>query len=191
VENAGEGNDSIIAALDWTLGDHIEGPVLNGTGGFTGLGNALNNRLTGNAGNNVVIGLEGRDVLLGQDGADTLIGGLGGDVIGGGNGADRFVFTAPGEGVDRITDFTPGLDDIAIDGAGFGGLPPGPLDPASFVAHASNVATTPFGTLQFIYNTTFGILSFDADGLGGAAAARLAVLTGAPALTAADIEIFA
>jgi Ca2+-binding RTX toxin-like protein len=70
------------------------------------------------------------------------------------------------------------------------GLPSGALDPASFVAHASNVATAPFGTAQFIYNTAVGVLSFDADGFGGGAAAiRLAVLTGAPMVTAADIVI--
>jgi Ca2+-binding RTX toxin-like protein len=188
VELSGEGNDSVIATLNWVLGDNLEGLVLNGTADLIGGGNDLANRLTGNSGNNLLAGFAGRDVLIGQAGADTLVGGAGGDVLTGGADADTFLFEAPGDGVDRLTDFTSGVDRIAALQTGFG-LPIGALDPANFVAHASNVATSPFGTQQFIYNTALGILSFDGDGLGGAAAIRLAVLTGAPALIVADIVI--
>jgi Ca2+-binding RTX toxin-like protein len=49
------------------------------------------------------------------------------------------------------------------------------------------LATAAAGTAQFIYHTGTGTLLFDADGLGGAAAARIAVLSAQPALGAADI----
>lgn len=188
LESPDAGNDIVVASLDWTLGDNLEVLVFNGTSAFIGTGNTLNNRLTGNGGDDLLSGLAGRDALLGQDGADTLIGGEGRDVLVGGADGDRFLFETAGDGVDRITDFTPGLDDTAASQLGFG-LPLGPPDPASFVAHASNVATAPFGTAQFIYNTALGVLSYDADGFGGAPVVRLAMLTGAPALTASDLMI--
>ena len=44
-------------------------------------------------------------------------------------------------------------------------------------------------TRQFIYDVATGLLIYDADGTGGGASVQVAVLTGAPALTAFDIEV--
>jgi Ca2+-binding RTX toxin-like protein len=162
--------------------------VLTGAA-VAGTGNALVNRITGNAAGNLLSGLDGNDVLAGEEGADTLVGGAGADVLTGGAGADRFLFGAPAEGVDRIADFVAGEDLVVLLASGFAGVAPGALPGGGFVAHASNLATAPEGVAQVIYNTEAGLLFFDADGMGGAAAVRLAVLTGVPALTAADVLI--
>lgn len=191
IEFAGEGNDTVVSSISYTLGDHLEGLAFNGSANLVGIGNALLNRMTGNAGDNLLRGLDGNDVLIGQDGADTLVGGNGADQLTGGTGADWFLFENAAQGQDRITDFAVGVDEIVVLQAGFGGLAPGNLAAANFVAHASNATTAPAGTPQFIYNTTTGVLRFDADGLGGAASTPLVVLTGAPAITANDILVIA
>jgi Ca2+-binding RTX toxin-like protein len=188
-EALGEGNDQVVASVSWTLGDNFESLQLTGALNVTGTGNGLVNRIAGNAGNNLLAGLLGNDNLLGGDGADTLLGGAGRDALTGGGGADRFVLNDTASGPDKLVDFMPGTDIIAADSLGFGGLPAGPLDPANFVAHALNTATSPFGTPQFIYNTSSGSLFFDSSGAGGGNPIRIAVLVGAPALSAADILI--
>jgi Ca2+-binding RTX toxin-like protein len=189
IEQPGQGNDLVTASVSWTLGADFESLTLTGALNVSGTGNALVNRIAGNTGNNLLNGLQGNDNLIGGDGADTLIGGAGRDALTGGSGADRFVLNDTAAGPDRINDFTSGQDVIAADSLGFGGLPTGALDPARFIAHASNLATTPFGTAQFVYNTGDGSLLFDADGLGGANAIRIALLTGTPTLAATDIVI--
>ncbi|HXC55385.1 MAG TPA: hypothetical protein VNU97_08830 [Rhizomicrobium sp.] len=62
---------------------------------------------TGGPGDNILYGFAGNDTLSGGDGNDTLYGGRGNDTLSGGAGDDRFVFHA-GDGLDTITDFTPG-----------------------------------------------------------------------------------
>jgi Ca2+-binding RTX toxin-like protein len=190
LEALNEGNDTVIASLDWTLGAHVEALQFSGTAGLTGIGNELANRMTGNTGNNLLAGQFGNDLLFGLDGADTLVGGDGADQLTGGTGADWFIFNAVNEGVDRIVDFAPGVDEIGVFRPLFGGLPNGTLAAANFVAHASNAATAPLGTVQFIYNTVSGALFYDEDGLGGAAAVRLATLSGVPLISATDITVY-
>ncbi|MEO0408263.1 MAG: hypothetical protein AAF289_13005 [Cyanobacteria bacterium P01_A01_bin.135] len=58
---------------------------------------------------------DGNDVLIGTDGADVLDGLLGGDTYTGGAGADQFVL-AIAQGVDTITDFEIGTDQISLGG---------------------------------------------------------------------------
>ena len=78
-ELAGEGTDTVRSNGDFTLGLNVENLVLirgyYGYGyadyGFTGYGNALNNRIEGTAGS---------DVLFGGAGNDTLVGGAGNDI---------------------------------------------------------------------------------------------------------------
>jgi len=88
LENAGEGTDTVIASLTWTLGANVENLTLTGSGNINGTGNTLANTLTGNDGNNVLDGGDGADKLYGGLGADDLIGGAGGDLLDGGVGAD-------------------------------------------------------------------------------------------------------
>ncbi|TAN53146.1 MAG: matrixin family metalloprotease [Methylococcaceae bacterium] len=79
LENAGEGIDTIISALAYTLADNFENLTLTGALPLTGIGNALDNALTGNgAANRLEAGL-GSDTLDGGLGDDSLLGGLGDD----------------------------------------------------------------------------------------------------------------
>jgi len=133
--------------------------------------------LRGGAGANTLHGTISSDVLYGAAGADTMTGGP---------GADQFRYLNPTQGQDNITDFTPGLDKIQIVGSGFGGLAAGALPGAKFVAGAAPVSNQ---ANQFLFNTVTGLLAFDADGAGGAAAVSLVTLVGQPAITAADILV--
>lgn len=88
LENAGEGNDTVISSISWAMVANIEGLVLSGTADLTATGNGIHNAITGNAGNNVVTGGTGHDTINGGDGDDSLDGGLDSDVLDGGAGND-------------------------------------------------------------------------------------------------------
>jgi len=105
VELAGEGNDTVQAAISYTLGSHVDNLVLAGNADLSGTGNALDNRITGNAGNNVLAGGEGNDTLTGSAGSDRLLGGA---------GDDRYGFQT-GDGSDRILD-SQGSDTLVVGG---------------------------------------------------------------------------
>jgi Ca2+-binding RTX toxin-like protein len=190
IENAGEGTDQVLASIAWTLGDNFENLQLTGTANLDGTGNDLVNRLAGNEGANLLRGLGGNDNLLGAGGADTLDGGAGRDALTGGAGADMFLFGNPADGPDKVVDFAPGVDVLAFVAASFGGLPPGPLGAANFVAHASYNSTSAAGVAQFIYHTGVGVLCFDANG-GGGPSTRVATLIGAPAVALGDLLMIA
>ncbi|WP_310450657.1 calcium-binding protein [Sulfuritalea sp.] len=104
-ENAGEGVDSVLSSIGYTLGANLENITLTGGGAINGTGNSLDNTLTGNWNANVLDGEVGNDTLDGGGGADTLIGGAGDDTykfsVGGGTdtivdtgGTDQLVFGA-------------------------------------------------------------------------------------------------
>ncbi|TMJ12581.1 MAG: hypothetical protein E6G94_13420, partial [Alphaproteobacteria bacterium] len=99
-ENAGEGTDTVIASLSYTLGATLENLTLTGAAALSGTGNDLNNIITGNSGANTLNGGIGNDTLIGGVGNDTLIGGVGNDtyVI---DGGDTLV-EAAGEGIDTV-----------------------------------------------------------------------------------------
>jgi len=160
------------------------------------------NILQGNAGNDLIdagfnddllFGGGGWDTLIGGAGNDTLIGGAGRDVLTGGSGADHFVFdTGPlaklGAHSDRITDFVSGEDTIVLmrTGAGpFDAVPFGALGAGRFRIGAE--ATT--AQHRIIYDSTDGRLSYDPDGVGGAAQVQFARLDGAPVLVASDFLV--
>ena len=89
-ETVGQGTDTVMASVNYSLTAGSEIEFLRANAGATGLsltGNALVNRLVGGVGN------------------DTLNGGAGNDSLGGGAGNDVFKFMA-GFGQDTITDFT-------------------------------------------------------------------------------------
>ncbi len=189
LERAGEGADTVIAALDWTLGEHLEALQLGGSSGLAGAGNQLGNLILGNGGNNRLSGLDGSDTLRGGSGADTLLGGAGNDSLDGGTGADRFVFAEPGQGSDTVTGFTPGTDLIVLDASAFGGGLAAGAAP-TFIANFTGRSTTAAGVGQVIYETDSGRLWWDADG-GGGAATLVATLSGKPALSASDLLVIA
>lgn len=97
-------------ALDWTGDGSSENVTAT----------ALADTLDGGAGDDRIEGLAGADAIDGGDGDDLLNGGGGLDVLGGGLGRDVFVFTSVQDsmkgGIDSITDFARGQDDIDLRG---------------------------------------------------------------------------
>ncbi|BCM24952.1 calcium-binding protein [Methyloradius palustris] len=103
-EYAGEGTDTVLSSITYTLGNNLENLTLTGTAALNGTGNSLDNVLTGNSGANS---------LTGGAGNDTFIGGLGADTLTGGTGNDTYQFTR-GDGADTIVenDATAGNTDV-------------------------------------------------------------------------------
>ncbi len=158
--------------------------------------------VTGTGGNDSFTGRDAADSFSGGGGNDTLSGGLGNDTLTGGAGADIFVlgdlFTFSGDpqapNIDTITDFD-AADILQLKGDSldslFGNLPKDVLGvqaPGAFFA-APGATTAAAADDRVIYNTTNGNLYYDVDGIGGVASIQIATLTGAPALTAADIVV--
>jgi Ca2+-binding RTX toxin-like protein len=77
IEQTGEGRDTVVSAISFTLGAQFENLTLSGIEGIEGTGNALANVIAGNAGANALQGLDGNDTLIGGGGADVLDGGTG------------------------------------------------------------------------------------------------------------------
>lgn len=76
VEQADEGTDTVLASIDYSLGEHVENLQLTGSSNRSATGNELDNRLTGNSGNNTLDGRAGNDWLKGGTGSDTYRYGL-------------------------------------------------------------------------------------------------------------------
>lgn len=183
IENVTEGIDTIVltGTFSYTLPQNVENLDLRDSA-RNGTGNALGNIILGNNElSNVLNGLDGADTLDGGAGADTLVGGNGDDVLVGGAGVDRFEFTSSESGRDTITDFIMAEDKIALKSFGLGPLQAG----INFIVDTG--PSTAQATL--IYHTSTGVLSFDSDGTGAAAAVEIALLSTKPGLTVTDFVI--
>ena len=102
------------------------------------IGWAFADTINGSTGNDFLRGRGGNDVINGGDGNDTITGGLGADTPTGGIGADDFVFDGL-NGVDTITDFAVGIDQIHLEDAiftAFGAT----LDLGEFVSNSGGIA---------------------------------------------------
>jgi serralysin len=174
VEAASEGVDRVQVEFTTTGTYVLSANVENAT-----VVSALNVNLTGSGDSNLLTGGDGANLLSGQGGNDTLVGGLGKDTLTGGAGSDRFVFsTAPSVGnVDTITDFQSGVDVIALSTSIYAGL--------------GVVGDTVGLSANLTYSSVTGVLSYDADGVGGVAAVQIALLGSSthPATLAADFVL--
>ena len=136
VEAAGNGTDTVISSVGFTLADNVENLALTGFGRINGTGNDLDNILIGNLNNNVLtgglgsdtlMGGEGNDILRGNEGNDQLFGGPGSDTLFGGEGNDTFVFGTPTplddtddiSALATIEDFERGTDVMDFTALGF------------------------------------------------------------------------
>jgi Ca2+-binding RTX toxin-like protein len=122
-----------------------------------------------------------------------LNGGAGNDVLIGGSGADQFVFDTAldaANNVDRIAGYAAG-DHLQLSAAVYTNLgPAGALAADHYYSGAGLSGSTSAAQGAGIYHdTATGSLYYDADGYGGAAALKFAVISGHPALAAGDILI--
>ncbi|MEO0316592.1 MAG: hypothetical protein RL404_269, partial [Pseudomonadota bacterium] len=169
------GHDTVISRVkEFALGLYVEDLVLSG-GAEKGWGNSSANKLVGNALDNVLAGVGGDDVLAGGAGRDVLIGG---------SGADWFLLDALEGGVDALTDFDAAQGDqigvqltAAVRKAFQGGLADqGGHLAAGTVTCGAGLRMAQDGDDRFIYDSSSGLLRWDADGAGGAAAVEVAVV---------------
>ena len=109
LENAGQGDDTVISSVNYTLAANVENLILTGVA-TQGSGNGQDNTITandlgntlfGDAGNDTLIGGAANDVLDGGSGNDTLLGGAGDDTYTVDNSSDQVVETA-GAGSDTV-----------------------------------------------------------------------------------------
>jgi len=103
VELDGEGNDTVISPIAWTLAAYVDNLVLTGTA-LAGDGNDIANIITGNDLNNALRGRDGADTLIGGLGKDTLRGDSGADSMDGGGGDDTYFVDDAGDVITEALD---------------------------------------------------------------------------------------
>jgi len=161
------GIDTAVVSFNYALTTGIENLTAEGSNAIGLYGNTLNNQITGNA---------GRNTIKGNAGHDKLCGGYGNDVLYGGKGKDAFVFdtqlgtykTDRKVNFDKIVDFSVKDDSIWLDNAVFKKLGSGtPTKPKLLNAKFFVVGDKAQDADDFlVYNSTTGVLSYDADGSG-------------------------
>jgi Ca2+-binding RTX toxin-like protein len=179
--NGGSGNDVLTGGAG---NDHL----LGGSGNDNLDGGTGDDELEGGSGNDVLTGGSGNDHLSGGSGNDTLNGGLGQDELNGGSGKNVFIFnTALGaSNIDIINDFRPIDDTFQLENAIFTSLTTTGTLSSSYL----KISTAAGDSNDYIvYNSTTGVLYYDADGSGSGAAVQIAMLGSKLALTNADFVV--
>lgn len=168
----GKGRDTLRGGDEALLGDDLHGGAgddsIDGGRGF--------DLITGDVGADYLFGGDGGDIIDGGRGADTIRGGAGADTLDSGQGYDAYYYANAAEGGDLLLEYRAAVDRILISASGFGGgLVAGQNVKATgaYIESATGTATSAAGVGQFIYDADFGVLSWDADGAGGAAAVML------------------
>lgn len=199
--------DTVVSAINYTLGDNLENLVLAGTA-LIGTGNEVSNELRGNeldnvlnggAGDDYIDGRSGGDILNGGDGSDSLKGGSGNDRLVGGDGNDFYYFSA-GDGDDIIDNADAwGNDELFVSGASW--------DEVQFSRQGENLVLSMSGDLgsltftdwyadasnrvDYLYDSNWNTLSADeVDALvaGGASSARSTVQASLPSKQWATLD---
>ena len=175
IEGRGQGTDTVVTTVSTTLaaGQEIEILRLAATVGERSLdlnGNAFGQKIIGSAGANVIDGRGGTDILLG------------------GSGRDTFMFSTKLDArvVAHITDFSPINDTVALVQGIFSGLDAGPLATRAFKNLDKAVVDADD---RVLYKQSTGELFYDADGSGGSAAVKFAVLDNHAKLTHDDFFV--
>lgn len=174
-------------AVSVKVGSSTEDSVKNFEDVYGGSGK---DKITGDSRANWLYGNAGDDSLSGAGGNDLLSGHAGNDTLSGGSGSDLFLLggTPAGNNVDTIKDFA-AEDVIGLDWFTFAEFIGDTVEDEEFASGAGFTSAQDV-TDRLIYNTTDGRLYFDEDGVGGAAAIQIAILTGRPALSAGDFLVW-
>ncbi len=179
----GSGNDTLDGGLgiDTIFGGDGFDLINGGDGDDTINGNKNEDTIFGGAGNDSIWGGRGFDSIDGGEGNDSLSGDLGRDTISGGAGADRFQFLKPLDGfnnIDTITDYTGGQDVIE-------------LSATVFTVFAGQIGSYVTPGANLTYDSSSGVLAYDADGAGPAIPLTFAILgiIGHPTLQGNDFLI--
>lgn len=164
---------------------------------LTLIGNNGTNQLAGTAYGDLIQGNGGNDTLTGNAGDDVIHGGLGNDSLLGGAGTDVFVFdTLPNSSSNRdlLPDFNVSDDTLRFIKSAYPGLSvlaEGTLPAGSL--RTGNFTTAGDADDRFVYNTSTGVLYYDADGSGSGASPIQVALIGTssarPLLTHLDFEV--
>ncbi|HLO76329.1 MAG TPA: calcium-binding protein [Magnetospirillum sp.] len=179
------GNDILIGGFG---NDRLDGGSGADTASYADMSAAVRVSLavtsaqnTNGAGTDTLIGIEnlvggnGNDVLTGNTRANVLTGGAGHDTLTGSTGADVFRYGTSAEGGDIIRDFVRGTDKLQFVSRNFGSITTDQLAVGGRLT--SNRAGAAVGTLaQFTFNTSNGVLCYDADGTRSGAAVAIATL---------------
>jgi serralysin len=190
----GKGNDQLDggAGNDLVSGDKGNDLVLGGTGNDTLFGGEGSDTVGGGDGNDTLWGGKGSDTVDGGAGNDFISGDRGSDVLTGGAGSDTFYFatsaaTGTLDGIDTITDFTPGEDKIRLKQGGvFAGLGSS-FEASEFVVVSGFSASSPGSTSnKLIYDPTNGALFFN----GGNGVLQVAQLQPGLTITSNNFELF-
>ena len=162
-------------------------------------GKGGNDRISGLGGNDTLIGGSGKDNLNGGGGSDRLTGGAGNDILIGRGGKDRFIYESDRRfrkkdfGVDRITDFVLGQDDIVLDRTTFDSLESkaGNSLVKNDFAVIKGKASAATSSAEIVYNSSTGDLFYNpngsAPGFGGGG--KFATLSNEPALSRTDFIV--
>lgn len=186
----GNGKDTLIGSKgdDYLGGGKGKDSIDGGKGDDDIYGDGGKDNIFGDKGGDLIEGGDGDDRIDGGKGGDLISGGLGRDIMTGGKGADGFYFKEDYalDQTDVIRDFEVGKDTIYLSAAWFPELG-ATVDSAEFVTGSAAL----LASQRLIYNDQNGVLSYDKDGVGGAAAVEIAKIGKGLALTYLDFEMAA
>ena len=173
----GTGNDNIFGfeGADTLEGNSGNDNIVGDDGNDLLFGENGNDTLDGGAGNDFLFGQNdddelnggtGSDRLNGGAGSDRLNGGLGNDTLTGGIGIDNFIFATNQEfgfndGIDEITDFVVGQDQIVLDRTTFTAI----NNVIEFATVTNNIDAA-ISDAIIVYNTDSGQLFYNSNGSG-------------------------
>jgi hypothetical protein len=106
---------------------------------------------------------------------------------------DTILYYDPSEGNDTITDFSDSAsmspDMLAFRSSTFGGIT-SLVDGVNFISDPTLPAPVSPAVPTFLYNSTTGQLTYDANGSNPGGTSLIATLSGAPALAVGDFKFF-
>jgi Ca2+-binding RTX toxin-like protein len=101
MELPGEGTDTVVTHISYTLPAHVENLTIASGGNLHGTGNGLDNAIVGGGGDNTLRGYAGNDTLIGDAGNDFMSGGPDNDTYYVESAGD-VVAESQNEGVDTV-----------------------------------------------------------------------------------------